>query len=50
VEGLQVLDDKITGRRVTHDLDRLHILTDRWQLGVSGYQAAGRLGSTNVSM
>src|SRR5205823_1217110 len=38
--GLNVLEDELVRDEAAHDLDRLHILTDVSELGVSGYQAA----------
>jgi arginine/lysine/ornithine decarboxylase len=38
--GLHVLEDELIGAEASHDLDRLHILTDVTDLGISGYQAA----------
>jgi arginine/lysine/ornithine decarboxylase len=38
--GLHVLQDEFLREQASHDLDRLHIVIDLQQLGISGYQAA----------
>jgi arginine decarboxylase len=38
--GLHVLDSELCGHEASHDLDRMQILIDVSELGVSGYQAA----------
>jgi arginine/lysine/ornithine decarboxylase len=38
--GLHVLHDELLREQASHDLDRLHILIDVAELGISGYQAA----------
>jgi lysine decarboxylase len=38
--GLQVLEDALLRAEASHDLDRLQILINLEQLGISGYQAA----------
>jgi arginine/lysine/ornithine decarboxylase len=38
--GMHVLEDELIGAEASHDLDRLHILTDVTGLGISGYQAS----------
>src|SRR3954451_281174 len=38
--GMHVLEDELIGAEASHDLDRLHILTDVTELGISGYQVA----------
>ncbi|HEV7813056.1 MAG TPA: ornithine decarboxylase [Leifsonia sp.] len=40
IDGLHVLTDELLGAEASHDLDRMHILVDVSQLGISGYQAA----------
>jgi len=38
--GIHVLEDELIGAEASHDLDRLHVLMDVKELGISGYQAA----------
>lgn len=38
--GIHVLEKELLGAEASHDLDRLHILMDVKDLGISGYQAA----------
>jgi arginine/lysine/ornithine decarboxylase len=38
--GLHVLEDEFLRAEASHDLDRLHIVIDLQDLGISGYQAA----------
>jgi arginine/lysine/ornithine decarboxylase len=38
--GIHVLEDELIGAEASHDLDRLHVLMDVQELGISGYQAA----------
>jgi arginine decarboxylase len=38
--GMHVLEDELIRAEASHDLDRLHILTDVTALGISGYQVA----------
>jgi arginine/lysine/ornithine decarboxylase len=38
--GMHVLDRELIGAEASHDLDRLQILIDLTELGISGYQAA----------
>ncbi len=38
--GLHVLHDELLHAQASHDLDRLHVLIDVAELGISGYQAA----------
>lgn len=38
--GLHVLEDELIHREASHDLDRLQVLIDLTELGISGYQAA----------
>lgn len=38
--GLAVLDDRLLGHQASHDLDRLQVLIDVSELGVTGYQCA----------
>ena len=38
--GLHVLQDEFLRPEASHDLDRLHVVIDLQQLGISGYQAA----------
>jgi arginine decarboxylase len=38
--GLHVLHDELLREQASHDLDRLHILIDVAEVGISGYQAA----------
>lgn len=38
--GMHVLEDELIGAEASNDLDRLQILTDISELGISGYQAA----------
>jgi arginine decarboxylase len=40
LDGLHVLDDELLGHQASHDLDRLQMLVDVSDLGVSGYQCA----------
>jgi arginine/lysine/ornithine decarboxylase len=40
IPGLHVLESELLGAAASHDLDRLQILIDLRQLGISGYQAA----------
>ena len=39
-DGLHVLHDELLHEQASHDLDRLHVLIDLDELGISGYQAA----------
>ncbi len=38
IDGLTVLEDRLLGEEASHDLDRLQVLVDVSDLGVSGYQ------------
>ncbi len=38
--GLHVLDEELLGVEASHDLDRMQVLIDVLELGISGYQAA----------
>src|SRR4051812_15040471 len=38
--GLHVLEDELIGAEASHDLDRMHILTDVTEWCIGGYQAA----------
>jgi len=38
--GLHVLHDELLREQASHDLDRLHVLIDVAELGITGYQAA----------
>ena len=38
--GLHVLHDELLRVQASHDLDRLHLLIDLAELGITGYQAA----------
>uniref|UniRef100_UPI00036CA5DC aminotransferase class I/II-fold pyridoxal phosphate-dependent enzyme n=1 Tax=Rhodococcus sp. R1101 TaxID=1170698 RepID=UPI00036CA5DC len=40
IDGIAVLDDRLLGDEASHDLDRMQILMDLDELGVSGYQCA----------
>lgn len=40
IDGLHVLEDELIREEASHDLDRLHVLIDLSELGISGYQAA----------
>jgi arginine/lysine/ornithine decarboxylase len=40
LSGLHVLEDELLAVESTHDLDRMQILIDLTELGISGYQAA----------
>src|SRR5205807_1872143 len=40
LDGLHVLEDELIREEASHDLDRLHVLIDLSELGISGYQAA----------
>ncbi|SUE15621.1 orn/lys/arg decarboxylase [Rhodococcus gordoniae] len=40
IDGISVLDDRLLGDEASHDLDRMQILMDLDELGVSGYQCA----------
>jgi arginine decarboxylase len=46
VAGLHVLEDELIGEEASHDLDRLQVLIDVTELGISGYQAADWLRSS----
>ncbi len=38
IDGLTVLEDRLLGEQASHDLDRLQVLIDVSELGVSGFQ------------
>jgi lysine decarboxylase len=38
--GLRVLEDRLVAKEASHDLDRLQIMIDTLDAGISGYQAA----------
>ncbi|MFM1722428.1 MULTISPECIES: aminotransferase class I/II-fold pyridoxal phosphate-dependent enzyme [Rhodococcus] len=38
IDGLTVLENRLLGEEASHDLDRLQVLVDVSELGVSGYQ------------
>ncbi len=40
IEGLHVLEQELVSAEASHDLDRLQVLIDLGELGISGYQAA----------
>jgi arginine/lysine/ornithine decarboxylase len=40
MSGLHVLESELVRREASHDLDRLQVLIDVSELGISGYQAA----------
>lgn len=40
IDGLAVLEDRLLGEEASHDLDRLQVLIDVSELGVSGYQCS----------
>jgi arginine decarboxylase len=40
LSGMHVLEDELVSEAASHDLDRLQVLIDVSQLGISGYQAA----------
>src|ERR1700712_3203995 len=40
IPGLHVLEDEFLQQEASHDLDRLHVVMDLQDLGISGYQAA----------
>jgi arginine/lysine/ornithine decarboxylase len=40
IPGLRVLRDELLGAEASHELDRLKVLVDLTDLGISGYQAA----------
>jgi arginine decarboxylase len=40
IPGLRVLEDRLLGREASHDLDRLQILVDVSEVGISGYRCA----------
>ncbi len=40
IDGLRVLEQELIGKQASHDLDRLQVLVDVADLGISGYQAA----------
>ena len=40
IDGLHVLEEELIREEASHDLDRLHVLIDLSELGISGYQAA----------
>ncbi|MFX0576250.1 aminotransferase class I/II-fold pyridoxal phosphate-dependent enzyme [Nocardia nepalensis] len=40
IPGLHVLDDELLGAEASHDLDRMQVLIDVSELGLSGYQCA----------
>ena len=45
LQGLHVMKEELLGEEASHDLDRLHVVIDVAQLGISGYQAADWLRS-----
>jgi hypothetical protein len=44
-----VLDSELCGHQASHDLDRMQILIDVSELGVTGYQAADWLRTHGTS-
>jgi arginine/lysine/ornithine decarboxylase len=40
LDGFHVLTDELLGAEASHDLDRMHVLIDVSECGISGYQAA----------
>ncbi|WP_040790559.1 aminotransferase class I/II-fold pyridoxal phosphate-dependent enzyme [Nocardia paucivorans] len=40
IDGIEVLDDVLLGAEASHDLDRLQVLLDLHETGVTGYEAA----------
>lgn len=40
IDRLHVTEEELLGAEASHDLDRLHIMIDLSELGISGYQAA----------
>ncbi|MDT5094700.1 MAG: arginine decarboxylase [Mycobacterium sp.] len=49
--GLHVMDDELCGEQASHDLDRLQILIDVSDLGVTGYQSGDWLREhTHIDM
>ncbi len=40
IDGIEVLDDVLVGEQASHDLDRLQVLMDLHETGVTGYEAA----------
>ncbi|MBV9192803.1 MAG: hypothetical protein JO168_01580 [Solirubrobacterales bacterium] len=40
ISGLHVLEEELLRREASHDLDRLQVLIDLSEVGISGYQAA----------
>lgn len=40
IDGIEVLDDVLLGEQASHDLDRLQVLMDLHETGVTGYEAA----------
>ncbi|WP_327099689.1 ornithine decarboxylase [Nocardia vinacea] len=40
IPGLHVLEDELLGAEASHDLDRMQVLIDVGELGLSGYQCA----------
>jgi arginine decarboxylase len=40
LHGLHVLEDELLAKEASHDLDRMQVLIDVSELGISGYQAA----------
>lgn len=40
IDGLTVLEDRLLGEEASHDLDRLQVLIDVSELGVSGYKCS----------
>jgi hypothetical protein len=49
IDGPTVLDDRLLGEQASHDLDRMQILIDVSELGVSGFSAPTGCGSTATS-
>lgn len=40
LQGLHVVEDEFLHAEASHDLDRLHVVIDLQELGITGYQAA----------
>ena len=47
IEGFSVMEDQLLRREASHDLDRLQVLVDVRDLGISGYPAADWLRETH---
>ena len=48
LDGLAIMEDQLLRKEASHDLDRLQVLVDVSELGVSGYQVADWLRATHA--